>query len=90
MFLPVPQSFMEILLKYCTDDGSAASIICGGSYLKRLAEMGMLNLDGFCNELNYLFFTGHTVITTDVFGQYNVNEIVDIIREKSVMGSVLK
>jgi len=89
MFPPIPPQFLEILHKYCDKEGNAASIICGGSYLKRLAEMGILDLDGFCNELNYVFFVGQAMISPDLFGQYNVNDIVEIIKEKSVLGSVL-
>ena len=89
MFPPIPPRFLNILHKYCDDEGQAASIINGGSYLKRLDELGILNLEAFCGELNYVFFPRQKTITPDMFGQYNVSEIVEIIKEKSSLGSVL-
>ena len=91
MFPPIPGKFLEMLLSCCGKDGDAASIICGATYLKRLLEMGMtIDLDRFCHMLNYCFFSGHDVINIDMFGMHNVNEIVEFIKEKSVLGSVLE
>ena len=90
LFPPVPQKFLELLFEYCDENNPAASIVCGGTYLKRLSELDVLDLDGFCDKLNYIFFTGIAVLYPDLFGTYNVNEIVEFIKEKSVLGSILK
>jgi hypothetical protein len=89
LFPPIPQKFLEILHKYCDEEGVAASIIHGGVYLKRLHEMGILDLDGLCNEINYIFFVGKAAVNPDMFGEHNVSEIVDFIRANSALGGVL-
>lgn len=89
LFPPIPQKFLDILLKYGDKEGSLESSVFGGAYLKRFAELGILDLRGLCNELNYIFFANKAVLTPDIFGEYNVNEIVDLIKEKSILGSML-
>ena len=78
-----------MVLDYC-DKSLDPCMIHGGVYLKRLSELGLLDLDKLCGRLNYSFFANHTVLEPDSFGQYSVSEIVDIIKEKSMFGSVLK
>ena len=87
---PVPQKFMDIILEFCDKDHPASSTICGQTYLKRIAELGALDLEGFCGKLNYVFFTGNCVFTSDTFGEHTVGEVVDAIKRNSVLGSVLK
>ena len=89
LFPPIPQKFVEMIVDYCGKDFDV-NTIHSGVYLKRLAELDLLDLNGFCGRLNYNFFAGHTVLNPDYFGIYNINEIVSIIKEKSALGSVLE
>ena len=90
LFPPVPQEFMKILLEYCDKENPAISVINSKTYLKRLYELGMLDLDGLCDKLNYVFFNGNEVLELNLFGKYNIDEIVEFIKEKSALGSVLE
>lgn len=83
------KKFLDMMIKYCDKEGSVGSVVSGDTYLKRFDEIGMLDLDGFCKEMNYVFFVGRTVLTPDLFGKYNVDEIIAFIKEKSILGNVL-
>jgi len=90
MFPPVPKAFLDEMYEYCDKDNPAISTVCGGTYLKRLSELGVLDLEGLCDKLNYLFFNRREVLYPDLFGEYDVSEIVALIKEKSMFGSMLK
>ena len=90
LFPPVSQEFLDIVHRYCDETTIEWRLINGNTYLKRLEEMGKLDLRGFCGALNYIFFTGREVFTPDIFGEYTVDEVVNHIRAKSVLGGALK
>jgi len=88
LFPPVPKKFLEMLLEHC-DKSLDAGMIHGGVYLKRFAELGLIDLESFCGRLNYVFFAGHSVFDPDLFGRFTVSEAADAIKQKSALGSVL-
>ena len=88
LFSPVPDRFLKMILEYCDKSVEPETIFCG-TYLKRWAELGLFDLDGFCDKLNYVFFAGRGVLDPGLFGEYNVGEIIGVIKEKSALGGVL-
>ena len=85
----LPQAFLELLQDYA-DLRVDISQIHGDTYLWRLAEKGLADLDSLCDAIDYIMFTNHAVMSPKMFEQYNLNEIVEFIAQRSFFGSAIR